>query len=292
MKQFLFIFLGIIISHCAIAQGVTQNGQITSTSSLYVNKNGTIGGGTGVNKNGQILTIAIPVLTTTAITGITGVQAVSGGNVTSQGGAAVTARGVCWNTATNPTIALGTLTNNGSGTGTFASTITGLGPGTTYYVRAYATNAGGTAYGSVVSFTTTNLAVGDAYGGGIVFYILAPGDAGYSASVQHGLIRTPSRSYSGLSTTDFNTASALIQTDNTNNLFGYNDWRLPTISEAMEICGTGAIGSYNTILSSTPSTTISGDVFIPFEGANASSCTQSSETKNGGYDNVMLVRSF
>ena len=60
VKQFLIIFLSILISHCAIAQGVTKNGQITTTGSTYVNKNGTVGASTGVNKNGQIVSAAIP----------------------------------------------------------------------------------------------------------------------------------------------------------------------------------------------------------------------------------------
>jgi hypothetical protein len=60
MKKFLFIFLGILISHSSFAQALTKNGQITTTGSTYVNKNGTIGGSTGVNKNGQIVLAAIP----------------------------------------------------------------------------------------------------------------------------------------------------------------------------------------------------------------------------------------
>ncbi len=94
-------------------------------------------------------------LTTTAITGITATAAISGGNITSDGGFPVTARGVCWSTSQSPTIA-NPHTSDGSGTGTFTSNITGLSPNTTYYVRAYATNAAGTAYGSEQSFTTQN----------------------------------------------------------------------------------------------------------------------------------------
>jgi len=97
---------------------------------------------------------ALPELTTTVITSITKTSAVTGGNVTSEGGTPVTARGVCWNVATGPTIAE-TKTSNGSGSGIFASSITGLSSNTVYYVRAYATNSGGTAYGNEVSFTTS-----------------------------------------------------------------------------------------------------------------------------------------
>ncbi|MBQ0016895.1 MAG: hypothetical protein KBT04_07930, partial [Bacteroidales bacterium] len=103
-------------------------------------------------------TAVLPSLTTTAVSDITATGAVSGGNITSDGGAAVTARGVCWGTSSTPTISscLG-KTTDGTGTGSFSSTITGLTAGTTYYVRAYATNSVGTAYGTAVSFTAQEL---------------------------------------------------------------------------------------------------------------------------------------
>jgi len=94
-----------------------------------------------------------PTVTTAAITGVTSNSASGGGNVTSQGSSEVTARGVCWSTSQNPTTA-DSKTIDGSGTGSFTSTITGLSPSTPYYVRAYATNSTGTGYGSQVSFTT------------------------------------------------------------------------------------------------------------------------------------------
>ncbi len=80
--------------------------------------------------------------------------AVSGGNVTSDGGEAITAKGIVWDTSTSPTISLTTKTNEGSGIGNFTSSITNLTFGVTYYVRAYATNSTGTNYGIEVSFTT------------------------------------------------------------------------------------------------------------------------------------------
>ncbi len=94
-----------------------------------------------------------PIVTTAEISQLTAVSATGGGNVTSDGGSAVTARGICWNTSQNPTIA-GAKTTDGAGTGTFASSLTGLTAKTTYYVRAYATNAAGTSYGQQLSFTT------------------------------------------------------------------------------------------------------------------------------------------
>ncbi len=100
-----------------------------------------------------VRSVALPSLTTTAASSISLTTATSGGNITSDGGAAVTARGVCYSTTTNPTIA-GSYTTDGNGTGTFTSNLSGLTSNTTYYVRAYATTIRGTSYGNEVSFTT------------------------------------------------------------------------------------------------------------------------------------------
>jgi uncharacterized protein (TIGR02145 family) len=93
-------------------------------------------------------------ITTTAVSAITATTATTGGNITSDGGSTITSRGVCWNTSTNPTIT-NSKTTDGTGTGIFVSSLTALSANTTYYVRAYATNSTGTAYGSEVSFTTS-----------------------------------------------------------------------------------------------------------------------------------------
>lgn len=100
-------------------------------------------------------TILPPDVNTKAITAITGSTAVCGGNVTDDGGAAVTARGVCWGTTTEPVIYKNSKTSDGTGTGEFTSQLTGLLPATTYYIRSYAVNSVGTAYGPEKSFTTT-----------------------------------------------------------------------------------------------------------------------------------------
>jgi len=84
---------------------------------------------------------------------ITENTAKSGGTITSDAGSAISARGVCWSTAVNPTIA-NSKTTDGNGIGTFSSSINGLTLGTTYYVRAYATNSAGTSYGNAVTFKT------------------------------------------------------------------------------------------------------------------------------------------
>ena len=96
----------------------------------------------------------LPVLTTTLPLDVTSTSATCGGNISSDGGAAVTARGVCWSANQNPTIS-DSKTTNGQGLGSFTSSITGLSSKTTYYFRAYATNSAGTAYGDWVTITTT-----------------------------------------------------------------------------------------------------------------------------------------
>lgn len=95
----------------------------------------------------------IPTLTTTLVTAIAGTSAVSGGNITVTGGADITARGVCWSKDPNPTVD-NSKTVDGEGAGEFTSNMTGLEGLTKYYVRAYATNSAGTAYGEELEFTT------------------------------------------------------------------------------------------------------------------------------------------
>jgi hypothetical protein len=101
-------------------------------------------------------TSSVPVVASTAaITGLSATTANSGGTITTDGGSAITARGVCWSTGSTPILGAGNFTSDGTGTAPFVSNITGLTGGTTYYVRAYATNSVGTSYGPVdVSFTT------------------------------------------------------------------------------------------------------------------------------------------
>ena len=101
----------------------------------------------------------LPTITTTAVSSITSSTASSGGNISADGGFSISARGVVWSTLSNPTISLSTKTTDGSGTGNFSSSLTGLSQTTNYYVRAYATNVNGTSYGNQVTFTTQSLAL-------------------------------------------------------------------------------------------------------------------------------------
>lgn len=99
--------------------------------------------------------VAEPSVTTQMVTDITSCSAQCGGFVSGRGGADVTSRGVCWSTVPNPTVN-DSHTADATGNGGFKSVLSGLTPGTTYYIRAYATNSVGTAYGEERSFTATH----------------------------------------------------------------------------------------------------------------------------------------
>lgn len=89
---------------------------------------------------------------TTAMADVTPLSAKSGGTVFDAGGSPVSSRGVVWSTQHNPTADLTSRTDDGTGEGSFVSLLKDLVPGTTYYVRAYATNGTGIAYGDEVTF--------------------------------------------------------------------------------------------------------------------------------------------
>lgn len=122
--------------------------------------------GYAVGSNGTILRYAVageppaatvPTVTTGAASSVTTTTATVAGNVTADGGASVTARGVVYGATANPTLATGTTVTAGSGTGGFSASLSGLAAGTTYHVRAYATNSAGSSYGAEATFTTASL---------------------------------------------------------------------------------------------------------------------------------------
>jgi endonuclease G, mitochondrial len=96
----------------------------------------------------------LPSITTSNTSSVTHATAVSGGEIISDGGSVVTARGVVWSVNSTPTLATSAKTVDGFGTGTFTSYVTGLSPNSVYYIRAYATNQNGTVYGNTLSFVS------------------------------------------------------------------------------------------------------------------------------------------
>ena len=126
---------------------------LTRGTIYYIRAYATNGIGTSYGGQETFTTLAeAPALITTVVSSITNTTAKSGGSFTSDGGSEITAKGVCWATTTNPTIA-DNKTTDGSGTANYTSVITGLTSETTYYLRSYATNSVATSYGSEVSFT-------------------------------------------------------------------------------------------------------------------------------------------
>lgn len=112
------------------------------------------------NGNNELLITAIgpgaPTVTTNNVSGLTATSAICGGNVTDDGGSTVTDRGICWATTNAPSIESGYHLSNGTGTGTYSITMSGLSTNTVYYVRAFATNVRGISYGEEKQFTTND----------------------------------------------------------------------------------------------------------------------------------------
>jgi len=128
---------------------------LTPNTIYYIRAYATNSFGTSFGK--EISFITAPVIKGTVLTiqpsSITRTTAISGGNISLDGGGEITQRGVCWSVCPNPEIT-DSLTIDGAGTGEFESTLTALAPGTKYYIRAYAINSAGVAYGSLFSFNT------------------------------------------------------------------------------------------------------------------------------------------
>ena len=146
---------------------------LTRSTTYYVKAYATNNLGTSYGGQTTFTTLAeavAPVVTTRAVLSVTNTTATSGGNIKSDGGSEIIAKGVCWATTKSPTI-YNNKTIDGMGPGSFTSSITGLITGTTYYVSAYATNGIATSYGSEISFTAGSTTVSD-IDGNIYHYIV------------------------------------------------------------------------------------------------------------------------
>lgn len=147
-------------SHIASGKGLGDyKSNITKLeygTTYYVRAYATNATATTYSEQIEITTLSgLPTVTTDSVSNIGSVKAICGGNVTDDGTLTVTARGVCYGTEPQPTIA-DTHTTDGKGTGKYVSNLKNLSDKTTYYIRAYATTAAGTAYGEQRTFKTEN----------------------------------------------------------------------------------------------------------------------------------------
>jgi len=256
----------------SVSKGITSTDTANWNASYRILNGGSYGQ-TLTNCNGiPTWGPCLPIVNTTIVSTITATQANTGGNVVNDGGGSIIARGVVWSTNPNPTVDLSTKTIDGNGGGPFSSLITGLEKSTKYFVRAYATNSKGTSYGAEYNFTTlAQLQIGDIYEGGILAYILQPGDTGYKQGETHGLIisafdqsvgaewgcfgvKLPGAEGETVGTGNQNSIdivngcstpgiAAKICTDLVLN--GFSDWYLPSIHEIIRICtNKTAIGGF------------------------------------------------
>jgi hypothetical protein len=185
-------------------------------------------------------------LTTVDVSSITANTATSGGVINTDGGCAVTERGVCWSTSPNPTTS-SFKTLCGTGGGTYSCDLTNLVPNNIYYVRAYAITAKGTFYGDQKQLTTgnsTSLYIGQSYAGGIIFYLDSSGNHGLvcadadQGSYYWGCNGTLMGATGTAIGTGASNTAAIIAGCTENNiaakicddlvLNGYNDWFLPS----------------------------------------------------------------
>ncbi len=129
---------------------------LSPNTTYYVEAYATNSVGTGYSSQVTFTTLAsLPSITTTAASSIGSAIAISGGNITSNGGANISERGIYWGTTQNPETA-GTKLKSDSTTNIFNVTLTGIIPNTTYYIKAYATNSAGTIYGNQINFKTSD----------------------------------------------------------------------------------------------------------------------------------------
>ena len=150
MKAILLIFSLILISTFSLNAQTVMNIYQSDGTLLQIPLNNIDSITYTITNPGNLATIS-----TSPISAIGETYAVSGGTITNDGGTLITQRGVCYSTSPSPTTASATIIS-GSGIGVFSSNLNGLTPNTTYYVRAYAINSAGTAYGNEVIFSTTS----------------------------------------------------------------------------------------------------------------------------------------
>ena len=197
-----------------------------------------------------VKTVSGPKLTTTSVTEVSAIGAKSGGNITSDGGSSITARGVVWSTEIGPTVTLANKTSDGTGLGNFQSTLSGLKGDTKYYLRAYATTDSGTSYGEEKVFTTLpeNTVVGangkvwmDRNLGASRVATSSTDSLGYGDLYQWGRAKDGHQLRSSATTTTLATVDKPATSDFISVKTGTQDWRNPQNSTLWQ----GVNGSNN-----------------------------------------------
>jgi hypothetical protein len=153
MKKVLFFLIMMNSAFNSSAQGVDKYGNIVTDVRFFTDRFGVVGSLTAVDRYGSPVMLAN--LSTTPVVDVSPTTANSGGYVVRFAGSVVSSRGICWSTSPLPTTLNNVLSNIDS-TETFTGVMTALTAGTTYYVRAFAVNIVGTAYGNTLTFTTLN----------------------------------------------------------------------------------------------------------------------------------------
>ncbi len=245
---------------------------LKTNTRYYIRSYATNSQGTAYGNNEEFFTtlVSLPILVTTNVSAITSTSAICKGNITYKGGDEIPTIGICYSTSSQPSI-LDSIALSTSVTDSFSVNLFRLEPNTTYFARVFATNSGGTSYGSEISFTTLIqlFAFGNSYQGGIIFYIDDSGNHGLvvaandqSTSADWGCDGTNISGAEGstINAGEQNTidimngciSSSIAASYCSNLVFeGYSDWSLPSIDELALIyqnlhsVGLGNFSSYN-----------------------------------------------